>query len=352
VLGQGVVLVTDHPSRSAVHAEALRSLTPCTVAGPEVEWSAHAGVAAVVADLDLNRTAAMQCLLALRRQPWAGALPVLCLMVRGSDRALRQAHLLGAAACLPFYTEPHVVVTAVLNLVDPDQGGLNATIRRCAARAAGALGDLFHAAAQAGRLDLAAVDRSVDPLLESLREGGLARWLNTLRAHDDVTYRHCLVVAGLAAQFTAHVRFPLAQQRRLVRAALVHDVGKARIPRSLLLKRGALDATETAVMRSHVELGHAILRASPDADAAMLDAARHHHERLDGSGYPDGLSGEAISDVARFIAICDVYAALTERRPFRPAMTPGEAMATLAGMERQLEPGFVQAFGRAILGSV
>ncbi|AWN40424.1 HD-GYP domain-containing protein [Methylobacterium durans] len=343
-----VVLVSDQPNRSAALAEALRGVGRCELVGPDVNWSARETAIAVVTDLDLTRPAAMQCLLGLRTQPWAETCPLLCIAHRTSDKALRQAQVLGASACLPYYAEPHIVVTALLNLINPDEGSLNATVRQCAERAGAALTGLFATAGTNGRVDLQAIDTCVDPLLLALSDGGLSRWLNTIRAHDNATYQHSLVVAGLAAQFATHIGFPEAQRQRLVRAALVHDVGKARIPRDLLLKRGSLDAAEAAIMRTHAILGYEILRASGGADPAMLDAVRHHHEMLDGSGYPDGISGDAISDVVRFLTICDIYAALTERRSYKPAMTPDEAMGILQGMQGRIETRFVQAFGKAV----
>ncbi|MGU3539295.1 HD-GYP domain-containing protein [Methylobacterium sp. A54F] len=348
MLPETVVLVTDQPNRSAPLAAAIDAVCTCEVVGPEVDWPSRAATAAIVVDLDLARGTSIRCLEVLRGQPWAVERPVLCVSRRISEKALRQARMLGAHACLPFYTEPHVIVTALLNLINPDSSGLNAGLRQCAERAGTALGELFQAAEARGRVDLQAVDRSVEPILTALEQGGLARWLNTIRAHDDATYQHCLVVAGLAAQFAIHVGFPEAQRRRLVRAALVHDVGKARIPRRILLKRGPLDEAETAIVRMHPILGYEILRASPEADPAMLDAVRRHHEYLDGSGYPDGVGEAEISDVTRFLTICDVYATLTARRDFRPAMTSDEAMRVLHGMEGKIETRFAQAFGAAV----
>ncbi|WP_336491158.1 HD-GYP domain-containing protein [Methylobacterium nigriterrae] len=348
MLGGLIVLVSDQPRRSAPLADALRGISACEIVTPDVDWSHLQAVAAIVTDLDHTRPAAMRCLLALRLQSWAEKPPVLCVSQRVSAEALQQAQVLGASACLPFYTEPHVIVTALLNLINPAKSSLNATVRQCAERAGTALTDLFVRAEAVGRVDLHSIDRCIDPLLAALQDSGLPRWLNAIRAHDNATYQHSLVVAGLAAQFAAHIGFPKVQRQRLVRAALVHDVGKARIPRALLLKRGSLDSGEAALMRTHAVLGFEILKASQDSDPAMLDAVRHHHEMLDGSGYPDALSGEAISDVVRFLTVCDIYAALTERRSYKPAMTPDEAMSVLQGMNGKVEPRFVQAFGHAV----
>jgi putative nucleotidyltransferase with HDIG domain len=343
-----VVLVSDQPKRSLPLSETLRGVAACEVVAPDVQWTRFPDISAVVTDLDFARAAAIRCLIDLRLQPWPKPPPLLCVSHRISDKALRQAQALGASACLPFYSEPHVVVTALLNLLNPGQGKLNASLRQCAAHAAAALDKAFLAAERSSRVDLEAVDACVDPLLSALREGGLARWLNTIQAHDTATYQHSLVVAGLAAQFSAQISFPEVQRRRLVRAALVHDIGKAQIPRTLLLKRGALEPDEAVLMRTHVVHGYEILRASRGVEPVMLDAVRHHHELLDGSGYPDGLRGEAISDVVRFLTICDIYAALTERRSYKQAMTSGEAMAVLQAMSGKVEPGFLQAFGRAV----
>lgn len=343
-----VVLVSDQPKRSASLCATLQGVAECELVAPDVQWTRFPALSAVVTDLDLTRAAAMRCLVALRLHPWPKPPPLLCVSHWVSDKALRQAQALGANACLPFYTEPHVVVTALLNLLNPDQGNLNASIRQCAARAGAALDTAFIAAERASGIDLVAVEACVDPLLSALQEGGLARWLNTIQAHDNATYQHSLVVAGLAAQFSAQMRFPDLQRRRLVRAALVHDIGKAQIPRILLQKRGALEEDEAVLMRTHVMRGYEILVRSPGAEPVMLDAVRHHHELLDGSGYPDGLRGEAISDVVRFLTICDIFAALTERRSYKQAMTSDEAMTVLQEMSGKIEPGFVQAFGRAV----
>ncbi|WP_183501965.1 HD domain-containing phosphohydrolase [Methylobacterium brachythecii] len=304
-------------------------------------------MAAVVVDCDFTELSVGRCLKALGDRPDITA-NILGIAYRSSSKALRTAMALGLDACIPFYTEPHVIVAAVQNLIDPDDGILNASTRRCAEQAAAAVSHLFHSAGTRGRIDLKAVDDSVDPILTALKDGGLARWLNTIEAHDKATYQHSLRVAGLSAQFANHIGFPDFQRRRLVRAALVHDLGKSQVPRELLLKKGSLNPEELVIMRAHTTLGYDILKASSNADSAMLDAVRHHHELLDGSGYPDGLSGDAISDIVRLLTICDIYSALTERRSYKPAMEPQEAIAVLHGMSTKVEPRFVQALDRAL----
>ena len=193
---------------------------------------------------------------------------------------------------------------------------------------------LFDGVRGGGTISLPQVDAGLDPILSAVREGGLTRWLETVWTHDDATYQHCLLVAGVAAQFVLHLGFRTEDREHFVRAALLHDVGKAQIPREILNKPGRLTADEMAIMRRHPVIGYDILRES-GCDAATLGAVRHHHEMLDGSGYPDGLVGAEISDTVRLLTICDIYAALTERRSYKPPMPPRDAMAILRRHDRQ-----------------
>ena len=129
-------------------------------------------------------------------------------------------------------------------------------------------------------------------------------------------------------------------------AARLHDIGKIVIPDAILLKPGRLDATETHLMHSHTVIGADILARSalPAADAARA-IARHHHERWDGSGYPDGLAGEAIPLAARVAALADVYDALTHERPYKRAWPHGDAIAYIAGVRgTQFDPRLAELF--------
>ncbi|GAC1615805.1 MAG: response regulator [Candidatus Dormibacteraceae bacterium] len=124
----------------------------------------------------------------------------------------------------------------------------------------------------------------------------------------------------------------------------LRDIGNIAVPDSILLKAGTLGESETAVMRSHVSVGVEIARplgAAPE----LLPIIRHHHERWDGNGYPDGLAGESIPLPARIVAICDAYDALLGERPHRPARTAAEAVAILrAGAGSQWDPSLVERF--------
>src|ERR1700675_762459 len=138
-------------------------------------------------------------------------------------------------------------------------------------------------------------------ILKAIKHSSLREWLTTVGCHHTETYRHCLFVTGFAVAFAQHLGMRQDDQRRLARAALLHDVGKAFIPVAILDKPAALTAEEMRQMREHPRRGHDALASQGGFPPEMLDVILHHHELLDGSGYPDGLSGAEISDIVRLI---------------------------------------------------
>jgi HD-GYP domain-containing protein (c-di-GMP phosphodiesterase class II) len=160
---------------------------------------------------------------------------------------------------------------------------------------------------------------------------------------------HAEDVAGLAARTAQHLKLPEAVVLRCALGGWLHDVGKAAIPERILNKPGPLDEEEWAVMQTHPVIGEGIVR-NVDALRDAAAAVRHHHERFDGTGYPDRLAGSAIPIEARILAAVDAYAAMTADRPYSAALTPGEAAAELERVVRtQLDPRVVLAL-LAVLG--
>ena len=134
--------------------------------------------------------------------------------------------------------------------------------------------------------------------------------------------------------------------RIISQAAMLRDLGKIGVPDRLLRKRGTLNQQEQKRMQGHAALGEQII-APLRSTAALLPIVRHHHERLDGTGYPDGLAGEQIPLGARIVAIADAYDAMLSARPYRPAMSPDKALATLqAGAGKQWDGRLVGVFIR------
>ncbi len=151
---------------------------------------------------------------------------------------------------------------------------------------------------------------------------------NALEAKDPYTRGHSERVAALARRLALAAGVPRAGADTIAQAGLLHDLGKIAIAESVLRKPGSLSAEEWAAMRQHPLIGAQIVAPLEFfADGAVI--VRHHHERHDGSGYPDGLRGELIPLGARIVAVADVYDALTSDRPYRSRMSRTEAVRRL-----------------------
>ena len=151
---------------------------------------------------------------------------------------------------------------------------------------------------------------------------------NALEAKDAYTKGHSERVGAWSRGVASALGLPPAEVDLIGQAGLLHDIGKIGIPEAVLRKPGALEAEEWVVMRNHPLIGAQIV-APFDFFAAGAPMIRHHHERYDGSGYPDGLTGDEIPVGARVIAVADVYDALTSNRPYRAAMPHATVIAHL-----------------------
>src|SRR6202048_3220154 len=143
-------------------------------------------------------------------------------------------------------------------------------------------------------LTFADIVEAENKILKAIRQTSLREWLSTVGRHHTDSYRHCLFVTGFAVAFAQHLGMRDDDQRRLARAALLHDVGKAFVPVAVLDKPGKLSDEEVEVIRKHPRLGYDALAAQGGFPPEMLDVGLHHHEVLDGSGHPEGLRGHAI----------------------------------------------------------
>jgi putative nucleotidyltransferase with HDIG domain len=145
--------------------------------------------------------------------------------------------------------------------------------------------------------------------------------LKLLEARDEYTGHHCMAVGRMVRDLASAFEFPADTIEVLEQAAVVHDLGKMKTPEHILRKPGPLDADEWVILRQHP-----ILSAELISEAKFLEpvipAVRHHHERHDGSGYPDGLAGTAIPLPARIISVCDSIHAMASHRPYRDALAP------------------------------
>ncbi|MDP2791227.1 MAG: response regulator [Rectinemataceae bacterium] len=171
----------------------------------------------------------------------------------------------------------------------------------------------------------------------------------TIEAKDPYTQGHCERVRRLSVRLARELRLPKSLIEPLEFAALLHDIGKIGIPERILNKVGALEDDELDVVRMHPIIGAQIL-SSVEFFAPAINGIRHHHERWDGKGYPDGVAGEAIDPLARIIALADTFDAMAQSRPYRKALPLEEVLEEIRREKGgQFAPEVVDAFFSARL---
>jgi putative nucleotidyltransferase with HDIG domain len=207
-----------------------------------------------------------------------------------------------------------------------------------------ALQSVFATAVIGNRLDAATIDSAGDIIVEQIRSDGVASWIDTVRKHHSQTFQHSLLVTGLAVGFGRRLGLASRDLKRLSFGAILHDIGKAKVPISILEKPGPLDENEMIIMKQHPSSGGDALAGMPDLSAEMIDVVVHHHEYLDGSGYPHGLSGSEISDLVRILTISDIFSALIERRAYKPPLPSETAYQILTDMGPKLDKDLVREF--------
>ena len=208
------------------------------------------------------------------------------------------------------------------------------------------------------KIEAEAVQRAVGDMIDSIiRNPDALLWLTKLRSVDTYAYDHAIDTSVLAAMFGRHLGLPRDQLQELGLAGLLFDIGKLKLPPDLLTKPGRLTDDEFALMRRHVDFGVEILSQSKGIPERVLDGVRYHHERHDGTGYPNGLRGASIPIFARIVAIVDCFDAITSARPFRGAISAHHAIRQMyewrdAEFQAQLYEQFIQCLGVYPTGTI
>lgn len=172
--------------------------------------------------------------------------------------------------------------------------------------------------------------------------------LARLKHADEYTYMHSVAVCALMIALARELALPEAAVREAGLAGLLHDIGKMAIPMELLDKPGKLSDEEFAQVRQHPQAGGEILLGSKQVSALVLDVCLHHHEKIDGSGYPHHLQGEQISLLAKMGAVCDVYDAVTSNRSYKPGWDPAESIRKMAEWRGHFDWDVFQAFVKTV----
>jgi putative nucleotidyltransferase with HDIG domain len=263
-----------------------------------------------------------------------------------NHRSIAQAYALGATGVISYPTDKKTLTN---ELIDQKEKPASNPLQASAQVGAAALKSMFSAAMSGQIVDVKGVEFAAPQIVDSIATDGLSNWLIAVRRYHEGTYQHCLLVAGLATDFGLSLGMTRADVDRLYTTAMFHDIGKSRIPLSILDKPGRLDGSERRIIETHPLTGFDILSKNPEISAEILDAVQHHHEYLDGSGYPHGLMARSIPDIVRMLTIADVFAALIERRSYKDPMSRECAYNVLCGMVGRLELPLVKAFKNVAL---
>ena len=342
-----VHFLTDEPSkisRMRVLLEPQHCVDPTIVGSNDIRVR-HDGVVMVEADLrkpdriELIKKD-LQSLSEIRERLF---------VVETSMRAMVvQALALGATGIV---SRPAEIVTAIDRLEtmkQKERGEITAAPEEIT-DSARAFASIFAAVLNGQPIQLIDAESATDQVISGVTQSGLSAWLDDVRRYHEGTFQHCLLVTGVAVGFAVHLGFSAIDLKRLGMAATLHDIGKARIPLAILDKPGKLDPDEMTTMQLHPVIGYDVLKATDGIAPEILDAIRHHHEYLDGTGYPDKLGADQIPDIVRLLTISDIFAALIEARTYKPPMPRQKAYSIIRKMEGKLEPALVRAFEHVAL---
>jgi HD-GYP domain-containing protein (c-di-GMP phosphodiesterase class II) len=203
--------------------------------------------------------------------------------------------------------------------------------RAIQARAKTEVTRMFNEARMGKAIEVADIAPLVDEINGSLeRNAGALLSIVRLKTADDYTYMHSVAVCGLMIALGRRMGLDKDELKVVGLGGLLHDLGKIAMPTAVLNKPGKLTDEEFGVMKGHPLAGWEMLKKSNSVGEVPLDICLHHHERMDGNGYPDKLSGAALSTHARMGAVCDVYDAITSDRPYKIGWAPGESVKLMA----------------------
>jgi putative nucleotidyltransferase with HDIG domain len=340
-----VLLVTDDQSRSSDVSRLLAGKLACDMVSLDAS-ALHESIdhKAIIFDVDLSDPDTAQKVQAILPRGREDAARIF-LTGRGSHHARVQAAAFGSAAVVPRPICPIKLHTAIFG-APPESAPIVVTpeVRATTIVAAKTVANVFAAAKKDAPLDIKSMNTEGAMIDDAVMQGEINQWIAAVRQHHSYTYRHCMLVSGITAAFSQQLGIGTPCRRRLMRAALLHDIGKASIPVAILDKPDKLSEAELIVMRGHPALGRDFLMKHHSAEKEVIDIVYKHHEMLDGSGYPQGLKADKISDAVRIITICDIFAAMIEPRPYKKTMTKLDAYAEMEKMGGKLDRDLLRAF--------
>ena len=290
------------------------------------------------------------------KSSWASIaeIPVICLVSKKNRREVIQASALGKTEIMERDT-PLALLVRKLKLILQDDplaqvpNGLPAKTLEAYKKGNAFLESLALSAAEGSNIQTSLMNEGAAEILSALSLDGLSPWLDAVQSHHSGTYCHSLMVAGIAGSFAQHLGWSEKDCQEAIAGGLVHDIGKMRIPLTILDKADKLTDAERSIIDKHPVFGRDILKPRLELSVDIKKMAIQHHEFLDGSGYPDGLKGERISPKVRLMTICDIFTALTEKRAYKDGMPVRVAIGVMQEMGRKLDQAMLKKFAHMVL---
>ena len=351
-----LLLASDRSDQSSELADILQSVGEVdTIPTSDIPAAPAGHFSGIVVDINLRSPESVQQVRNKLRAEAYRSVPRLFVLADALHHGSMQAWALGATDTIsrPFDAQG---ILQRIRAAFPDADGFDATDRgkilnNGVAAAHAVMVKIFDKLPAGVPLTFDDVVEAENKILKAIKHSSLREWLTAVGCYHLESYRHCLFVTGFAVAFAQHLGMREDDQRRLVRAALLHDVGKAFVSVAILDKPGKLSDEEMIEVRRHPRLGYDALAAQGGFPPEVLDVVLHHHELLDGSGYPDGLRGDQISDIVRLTTIVDIHAALVENRAYRLPFTHAKAFAIMEQMDGKLDQHLLEAFRPVAFGS-
>lgn len=265
-----VLLISDRPHQSRELGSWIGRVCTCRRIGLHDQLDDANQVAAVVTDVAFRDAAGIARLRSLLTQCQGAAMSIIAVLRDNSHYEQVHALAVGATRVLRSTASPvEVCRAAAAALGDATPTALSAAehVEQVRHEFQG----IFHAATRGEPFTRAKVDSATDSVVEAVEDGGIRRWLEIVWAYDNITYQHCMLVTGIAAKFASSLALSTNDQKRLVRGALLHDLGKAKIPLAILNKPGRLDPEELAVMQTHPGIGYQLLHKQGGYEPEILE---------------------------------------------------------------------------------
>lgn len=351
-----VCVVDANPKFRAEVVQALTSFYEVSEhceQGPALEAIAFDPPAAVILDENVLPRGGLPLLREICCVPDLDRIPVICTATNERSNFLADASLLGVRSRL---LKPFRRSTLLQALSHEINGKIERSwikiepLQRAAlertTRLFNALADMI---GEGQSMPYEQLQDACEPLVEAVRAGNYRAMLEGVRDHDNYTYVHSLRVAVFLSVFGHAIGLRGDDLSTLAAGGLIHDVGKMRVPFQVLNKSGRLSDEELRIVRGHVPPANRFLTLIPRLPRGAMTIAVQHHEKLDGSGYPRGIKGMELNELARMATITDMFSALTDWRTYKDAMDPEQAMFILTQLDKELDQRLLRMFRTILL---